>query len=162
MMIQNMSSSSDAGIHFHPPRHQGQTADETAASSVAHRMQSRKKGEGGKKNPTKHPYIHNPPLLFSSHLLSSLLFLPPFHIPYCTHTHTHTQRELPEISLHILLLSVSPWSPQPCWIHRRPCTVLVTAYRQECHSLVRPVPDPKSKLVRQAGCFTGCSLFPSS
>lgn len=38
---------------------------------------------------------------------------------------------------------------------------LHTVQRQDCHSLVGPVPDPKSRLVRQAGCFTGCSLFPS-
>lgn len=40
------------------------------------------------------------------------------------------------------------------------CTVLLTVHRQDCHSLVRPVPDPKLRLVRQADASLAahCSL----
>lgn len=94
-----------------PPRSHRQTADGTAASLVGQNAEQKR----GRQTATKHPYIDSFPLLL---LFSSPLHRHPLKPP--PHPRSHTpERELPEICLHILLLSASPLSPALRWIHHQ-------------------------------------------
>lgn len=85
-------------------------------SCLLGRAEWKKRRRKKKKKATKHPYIHSLPLFLSPlPPFSSLLCLPPSH----SFRYIHTERELPEICLHILWLRLSPVSPELPQLHRR-------------------------------------------
>lgn len=99
MMIHNMSSSSYAGNHFHLTIRLTDRLLMKQQPPYQGRMQSRRTGK--KQLQSTPTYIASPSSSSSSHLFSSLLCLP----SSSTSHFAHTERELPEICLHILLLS---------------------------------------------------------